>query len=476
MNPKPQVSEGLRLVATGALLTVLIMLTSLAAATQPVRFNYQAKLTDANGLPLEGPHAMYFSIWSPGGVGTPNGGTQWYGEVTTVTITKGVANHVVGTGDDSFFGVPLDDVVFNRDTDILLQVAVDVSSNIILPRTLLQSVPFAVTSRSADTAANGVPAEYSILGRSAIPPAGFSATGSIIFPTWVLRTPMPVGTSRIGLAAVGGKLYAIGGNQGTVTNQNVEYDTGTNTWTTKASMFTQREHPTCSEIDGLIYTVGGYTPNGGVGALAVNEVYYPATNTWGTSQPMSSIRASHVAAVYNGKIYVFGGFDNSFQPNNTVEVFDPSMNQWTPGSAMPTPRYGAASAIVNGKVYVCGGITTGGANTPANEEYDASTDMWTPKAPMPFGISSAAGAALDGKIYVVGGYSSSAALTDTWIYDPASDTWTLGPPIMAAYRVLLGACTASGRIYAIGGADDTSSYGKRTEELSSGIFYVHSKN
>ncbi|MBX7244262.1 MAG: hypothetical protein K1X53_02115 [Candidatus Sumerlaeaceae bacterium] len=454
---------------------VLWCFTSAVFTTQPPRFNYQSKLTGTDGLPLMGPHAIYFTIWSPGNEAVPNGGVQRYGEVTTITAVNGVVNHVIGTGDYSIFGAPLDDTVFNRSTDILLQVAVDTPDNIILPRTRLESVPFAVTARNADKAGNGVPSGYSILGGSPTAPDGFTATGSILSSGWVSRAPMPAGTSRVGLAVLDGKIFAIGGSQGPVTDQNVRYDTATNTWLTRASMPTPREHVTCGEFNGLIHAIGGYSPNGGIGALDLNEVYNPVTNTWGTSQPMATKRGYHSGAVVNGKIYAIGGFDNTFQPISSVEAYDPYSNTWTPLTDMPTARYGAASAVVKDRIYVCGGTGASGVITSATEEFNPASGMWSVKAPMPVAISAGAAAELNGKIYVIGGQTQSASSADVWVYDPAFDSWTLGPPL-PVYRTLLGACSASGRIYVIGGAEESTSYSKRNEELAGGVWYVHTRN
>ena len=447
--------------------------TKTALATQPVRFNYQARLTDSGGAPLQGLHTLFVTIWSPGNVNTPNGGVQRYGETATVTAVNGVVNHVVGSGDHSGFGVPLDDAVLSRDTEIVLQVAVDSESNIVLPRTRLESVPFAVTSRQADLAGNGVPAGGGILATSEIAPAGFSAWGGVLFGNWVARPPLPTGTNRIAAAAVNGMVYAVGGDQGGIrSNNNYRYDPATNTWSTKAPMFTQREHCTLTELGGLLFAVGGITPNGGESALSQNEVYDPANDTWGTSQPLNEQRGGHAAAAANGKLYVFGGFDDSFTHLATVEEFDPQEDTWTPRAPMGAPRSYSAAVTVNEKIHVIGGLASDGTTT-THELYDPLANTWTPKAPLPVANWGMAAVSFDGKVYMIGG--SDTPMGDTWIYDTQSDKWTLGPPLAAA-RFYLGACVANGRIYAVGGTESTATWSARVEELPAGMHYLYTKD
>ena len=68
-------------------------------------------------------------------------------------------------------------------------------------------------------------------------------------------------------------------------------------------------------LDGKIYFVGGY--NGSDKNIA--EKYDPITNTWKTLNSMSVARHAVACAVLNGKIYFIGGVNLS-----SVEIYDPS--------------------------------------------------------------------------------------------------------------------------------------------------------
>ena len=60
----------------------------------------------------------------------------------------------------------------------------------------------------------------------------------------------------------------------------------------------------------------------------------------------------------------------------------------------------------------------------------------------------------DGRVLVFGGSTQAVALRDSWLFDPADDSWSPGPE-MAAARWNAGVClTPGGRVLVCGGADE----------------------
>lgn len=145
-------------------LTFLILATILSAATasQPPRFNYQARVTDSSGTPLAGSHSCVFRIYDGGTAATTNSGTLKYEETASPIFTAGLVSHAVGTGTP--VGAALSDAVFSTNADLFLQVAVD--GTVILPRTRLESVPFAINAANgaAQTPITSVPFTISAPG------------------------------------------------------------------------------------------------------------------------------------------------------------------------------------------------------------------------------------------------------------------------------------------------------------------------
>ena len=165
--------------------------------------------------------------------------------------------------------------------------------------------------------------------------------------SWTTMEPMHQARSGLGVVAVNGKIYAIGGVTSSgfqpsspgsavyagktpveVTGSNEEYDPATDTWTYKAAMPTPRAVFAIAVYQNKIYCIGGKTSDDYTG---VNEVYDPATNTWEPKTPMPTARSWLTANVVNGKIYLMGGY-----PNRTLnEVYDPATDSWTTKTPAP---------------------------------------------------------------------------------------------------------------------------------------------
>ncbi|MDX1438168.1 MAG: kelch repeat-containing protein, partial [Anaerolineales bacterium] len=95
--------------------------------------------------------------------------------------------------------------------------------------------------------------------------------------------------------------------------------------------------------------------------------------------------------------------------------------------------------------------TSEGAPEPTATTAPPLTPIWEQRAPLLESNSELSVAELDGKIYALGGYPASRQTVDTvQIYDSATDTWRIGPPLPAASNHNV-AVAAEGRVYLIGG-------------------------
>jgi hypothetical protein len=177
--------------------------------------------------------------------------------------------------------------------------------------------------------------------------------------TWAAKASMPTARAGLGVVAVNGKIYAIGGttaggqyppdvSRGGFVGTNEEYDPETDTWTIKASMPTPRDYFAIAAYQNKIYCIGGaigFTVDEmsgfyGYVASGVNEVYDTVTDSWVTKASMPFNGMKLQANVINGKIYVMQGF--------YVHVYDPADDSWTNRTRMPaTPREGSVSPPVS---------------------------------------------------------------------------------------------------------------------------------
>ena len=91
---------------------------------------------------------------------------------------------------------------------------------------------------------------------------------------------MSTARSRLGLAAVGGKIYAIDGSGGRSTLNSVEaYDPQLGAWALVASMSLKRSYHALVVLEGKVYAMGGHDD---AGFLDTVEAYTTLRRTTGS--------------------------------------------------------------------------------------------------------------------------------------------------------------------------------------------------
>ena len=265
--------------------------------------------------------------------------------------------------------------------------------------------------------------------------------------SWATLAPMS--TPSLDAAVVDEKIYALGGTS----NVNEEYDSSTNTWTTKTPVPTGRSALATVTVENKIYAIGGYDNEHPGTPTAKNEVYDPATDTWANKAEMPTARGKICANAVNGQIYVMGGFEMTrplyVEESKKNEVYDPTTNTWALKAEMPYAAVHSSSVVVGDQIYVL---------TSPIQIYDTETDSWSLGSSPPKVQSGAdAVTVLDTQgcelIYIIGGEDPSGGLTFfdlVQIYDPQNDVWDLGEP-MPTPRVALAVAVLNNQIYALGG-------------------------
>ncbi|MDA9963225.1 hypothetical protein N9D63_10115, partial [Opitutales bacterium] len=195
--------------------------------------------------------------------------------------------------------------------------------------------------------------------------------------------------------------------------------------------------------EGKMYFIGGYNGSG----TNVTERYDPLTNQWQTLSPLTTARFAHSCTVLNDKIYAIGGNGLS-----SVEIYDPALDQWTAGTGLPGEVRYAEAITVGGKILLIGGRNSSSQNLSQVLEFDPSNNQWSQKTPMNTTRLGPALTYLDGKVWVLGGLGGAQGtnLNTVEIYDATADSWTTGPSFSVP-RVHLTSWTANGRIYVAGG-------------------------
>jgi N-acetylneuraminic acid mutarotase len=138
--------------------------------------------------------------------------------------------------------------------------------------------------------------------------------------SWTSLKPMSLPRNHHGVAAVDGKLFVMGGRVGSSfsggwsTNATTTeiYDIASGTWSTAAPLPTARSGIGVAALGGKIYVLGGEGWVGDFGGVfRANEAYDPNRNSWAGQLRMPTPRHGFAVAVIEGKLYAVSGVNNA---------------------------------------------------------------------------------------------------------------------------------------------------------------------
>ena len=269
---------------------------------------------------------------------------------------------------------------------------------------------------------------------------------------WISVPPLNIPRQEVGVAAVEGRVYVIGGigtdQQG---SKVVEiFDTRTGQWRSGPSLPIPMHHPNVAAIGSKIYVAGGFSDPGFTPVPQTLELDID-TEAWTRKPDLRRARAAGAAVEYGGRLYVFGG-DAGDRSVSDASVYDPSTNQWTELAPMPTPRNHMGAAVLRGRIYVVGGRP---GNLSVNEVYDPKTNTWTTKPAMPTARSGHAVGTVGASLIAFGGEgnpnASNGIFPQVEAYNAEFEEWTRLEP-MAVPRHGIGIGVVGNAMFVPGGA------------------------
>ncbi|MCL6589590.1 MAG: hypothetical protein K6U80_06515 [Firmicutes bacterium] len=294
-------------------------------------------------------------------------------------------------------------------------------------------------------------------GESDASAVAVSAPKAAVYP-WSLKANLPNKFMMVKAVTVNGKIYSFGANSDLETKV-YEYDPANDSWTEKTALSGNRINAGVVAFNNKIYLIGGIS-DGGQYSTTVQE-YNPATGSLVAKASMPTARANPAVAVVNDKIYAIGGVNGSgplqateeYDPYDTSNGYDANgnpMGKWVSKANCLTPRYNVGFATANDKIYIIGGYGNGNYSNVV-EEYDPSANFWTYRAALPTARASLSAIAVEGRIYAIGGGND----TETYSniveeYNPETNSWITKPTIVTK-RVNFGIAELNGSIYIIGG-------------------------
>merc|ERR1719305_1713774 len=129
---------------------------------------------------------------------------------------------------------------------------------------------------------------------------------------WFHLSEMPGRRCRCGVAVVRGKVYGVGGFNGSLRVRTVDvYEPATDTWTSIASMEARRSTLGVAVLNDHIYAVGGFDGSCGLNTAEVLDMSVGGTHEWRSIASMSTRRSSVGVGVLQGLIYAVGGYDGN---------------------------------------------------------------------------------------------------------------------------------------------------------------------
>lgn len=202
--------------------------------------------------------------------------------------------------------------------------------------------------------------------------------------TWEVLDSMPERAANnavvYGTDDVYDYVFSFGGIDSTkvytgVNNRAFRFTIATNSWEEIAPLpFSETNIASgASNVNNLIYIIGGYHVNLGGSEISSNEVirYNPETNAYLTNgAAIPTPIDDHVQCVWRDSlIYVVTGWSNTGNVPN-VQIYDAELDIWLTGTETPNNNeykaFGASGEIIGDTIYYYGGASTG-INFPAQK-------------------------------------------------------------------------------------------------------------
>jgi len=228
-------------------------------------------------------------------------------------------------------------------------------------------------------------------------PATTAAPGAGRGPAWRRLAPVPSQRTEVAAAAVGSRIWVLGGygSDGTTLATAEAFDTGAGTWSRGPDLPVAVNHAMAATLDGVLYVAGGNDDQGPSTQLARLD-----GNGWRTLAALPQGRSAGGLVALDGRLYLVGGVVDGGLAADT-QVYDPDADRWSSAPGLPTPREHLGAAAAGGRVYVVGGRVRGVGNSlAAAEVFDPGAGRWSAVADLPTARGGLAATATAGGLVV----------------------------------------------------------------------------
>src|SRR5918992_3187579 len=199
-------------------------------------------------------------------------------------------------------------------------------------------------------------------------------------PAWRTLAPAPSERTEVAAAAVGGKIWVLGGYapDGTTLATAEVYDTAADRWSRGPDLPVAVNHAMAATLEGVLHVAGGNDGDGPSTQVARLE-----GDGWRRLAPLPQGRSAGGLVALDGRLYLVGGVVDGGLAADT-QVYDPAADRWSPAPGLPTPREHLGAAASGGRVYVVGGRVGGiGRNLATAEGFDPASGRRAGLAELP---------------------------------------------------------------------------------------------
>lgn len=284
--------------------------------------------------------------------------------------------------------------------------------------------------------------------------------------TWAAVPSMPhPHADHAAVLLPNGKVAIIGGDDSDISTPRViasvdVYDPATNAWETAHDLPTPRfSHTALLLHNGRVLVLGGAVPAG----FPTASVGCGVSNC--SSSPVASRRPAQLAASFipEQPLMPFCGINGCSFATNSVVIYNPASDSWSNAASLPELRFDyTATVLPTGELLLAGGQTllpSGMLSVPLSTTllYDPTHDGWASGPAMhSTRMGHTATLLTTGQVLIAGGFGTAqvngtpADLASTEIYDPATNIWLTGPPMIHTHSYAGATALATGQVFVAG--------------------------
>lgn len=284
---------------------------------------------------------------------------------------------------------------------------------------------------------------------------------------WARLPALEIARSHPSVATHKGKIYAFGGGGPNFKSLNSVscFDPESGHWSKRRDMPTLRSGTVAAAVGDRIYVMGGgfRQEDGMFRFLTSVEIYHPDSDSWEKGPDLLMPHDYPAVAVLNNTIYVIGGHHPDATQGGPktdpgfdfCERLDLEKGTWEQIAPLPTPRFALSAVTRDGKILAMGGVAfrpEGFNNFTVIETYDPRTGAWSnnPDFSLPWPAAGLGSAILGEDIYIFGGYSDDDIHTRTARYSTGQNDWQQVTPLPSPVAAM-GVTVCNDAIYVVGG-------------------------